>query len=142
MAFLPPVKRISKEDLPEAPKWTEKLIYPINLFFDSVYRALNGKLTVPENILAEIREINFQVRSDYDGSDTDKWDVLSFQSRLGQRARGLQVFQLLRVVDSSAFTPIASGVFIDWEDENRNIKINYITGLTAGGKYLLRVKIE
>jgi hypothetical protein len=142
MAFLPPVKRISKEDLPEAPPWTEKLIYPINLFFDSVYRALNGKLTVPENILAEIREINFQVRSDYDGSDTDKWDVLSFQSRLGNRARGLQVFQLLRVVDSSAFTPIASGVFVDWEDENRNIKINYITGLTAGGKYLLRVKIE
>ena len=45
MASLPPIRRISKEDLQEAPDWVEKLIYPINLFFDSVYRALNGRLT-------------------------------------------------------------------------------------------------
>jgi hypothetical protein len=83
MAFLPPVKRISKEDLPEAPSWVEKLIYPVNLFFDSVYRALNGRLTVPDNISGQIKEISFQVRSDYNGTDTTKWDALKFQSTLG-----------------------------------------------------------
>tara|TARA_Y100001963_G_C6501302_1_gene317981 strand:- start:111 stop:539 length:429 start_codon:yes stop_codon:yes gene_type:complete len=142
MAFLPPVKRISREDLPEAPDWTEKLIYPINLFFESVYRALNGSLTVPDNIAGQIKEISFQVRSDYNGTDTSKWDTLSFQSSLKTKAKGLLVFQLLRVEDSSSFTPIASGVFVDWEDENRTIKINYMTGLTASKKYSLRLKIE
>jgi hypothetical protein len=59
MASLPPIKRISKEDIPEAPSWVEKIIYPVNLFFDSVYRALNGSLTMPENIVGQIKEISF-----------------------------------------------------------------------------------
>ena len=142
MAFLPPVKRISKEALPEAPSWVEKLIYPVNLFFDSVYRALNGRLTVPDNISGQIKEISFQVRSDYNGTDTTKWDVLKFQSTLGRKASGLVLLQLLRNEDAGSFTPIASSVFVDWEDENRLIKINYMTGFTATKKYLLRVKIE
>jgi hypothetical protein len=142
MASLPPIKRISKEDLPEAPEWIDKVIYPINLFFDSVYRALNGRLTSPENIVGQVKEMRFQVIPTYDGTDTDKWDIQKFQSTLGGLAKSLQLMQITEVADNGNFVPIANDIFIDWEDENRIIKIHYITGLTASKKYLLRVKIE
>jgi hypothetical protein len=142
MASLPPIKRISKEDLADAPDWVEKIIYPVNLFFDSVYRALNGRLTLPENIVGQIKEISFQVKAVYDGTDTSKWDVLSFNSSLGSLAKGLHIMQIKEVTDNGNFAPIGKDISIDWEDENRNIKIHYITGLTASKKYLLRVKLE
>tara|TARA_R100000152_G_C6745369_1_gene169010 strand:- start:329 stop:757 length:429 start_codon:yes stop_codon:yes gene_type:complete len=142
MASLPPIRRISKEDLQEAPDWVEKLIYPINLFFDSVYRALNGRLTLSDNILGKQKETTFQVQSAYDGADTDKWDVIKFQSDLGSRVRGLYLMQITEQSDTGNFVPIGKSVFIDWEDENGTIKINYITGLTASKKYQLRVRIE
>lgn len=142
MASLPPIKRISKEDIPEAPPWIEKVIYPVNLFFDSVYRALNGRLTSPENISAEVKEINFQVPSSYDGTTVSDWDILTFQSSIGRLAKSLQVMQIIEVVNTGNFAPIGKDITIDWEDENRLIKIHYITGLTASKKYKLRVKIE
>ena len=142
MASLPPIKRISKEDLPDAPDWIEKVIYPVNLFFDSVYRALNGRLTSPENIVGQVKELSFQVISTYDGSDTDKWDVQKFQSTIGSLAKSLQLMQIVEVADNGNFVPIGKDVFIDWEDENRVIKIHYIPCLTDSEKYLLRVKIE
>ncbi len=142
MASLPPIKRISKEDIPEAPSWVEKIIYPVNLFFDSVYRALNGSLTMPENIVGQIKEINFQVPSTYDGTDTSKWTILKFQTSLGKLTKGLQLMQITESVETGNFVPIGEDVFIDWEDENRIIKIHYITGLTASKKYNLRVRIE
>jgi|TARA_R100000781_G_scaffold6971_1_gene6874 hypothetical protein len=142
MASLPPIKRISKEDLPDAPDWIEKVIYPVNLFFDSVYRAMNGRLTTPENIVGQVKDISFQVPSTYDGTDTDKWTVLQFQSTLGMLTKGLHLMQITEVTATGNFAPIGKGIYIDWEDENRTIKINYITGLTASKKYILRVKIE
>mgnify|MGYP003136564022 FL=1 len=142
MASLPPIRRISKEDLHEAPEWVEKLIYPINLFFDSVYRALNGRLTLSDNILGKQKETTFQVQAAYDGTDTDKWDVIKFQSELGSRAKGVYLMQITEQSDTGNFVPIGKSVFIDWEDENGTIKINYITGLTASKKYQLRVRIE
>ena len=125
MASLPPIKRISKEDLPDAPDWIEKVIYPVNLFFDSVYRALNGRLTSPENIVGQVKELNFQVISTYDGADTDKWEVQKFQSTIGSLAKSLQIMQVTEVADSWNFTPICKDVFIDWEDENRLITVSY-----------------
>ena len=142
MASLPPIKRISKEDLVDAPDWVDKIIYPVNLFFDSVYRALNGRLTLPENIVGQIKEISFQVKATYNGTDTTEWDVLNFNSSLGSLAKGLHIMQIKEVTDNGNFSPIGKNVSIDWEDENRNIKIHYITGLTATKKYILRVKIE
>ena len=139
---MPPIRRISKEDLQEAPDWGEKLIYPINLFFDSVYRALNGRLTLSDNILGKQKETTFQVQSAYDGTDTDKWDVIKFQSELGSRVKGLYLMQITEQSGTGNFVPIGKSVFIDWEDENGTIKINYITGLTASKKYQLRVRIE
>lgn len=142
MASLPPIKRISKEDLADAPDWVEKIIYPVNLFFDSVYRALNGRLTLPENIVGQIKEISFQVKTTYNGTDTTEWDVLNFNSSLGSLAKGLHIMQIKEVTDNGNFAPIGKDISMDWEDENRNIKIHYITGLTASKKYLLRVKLE
>jgi hypothetical protein len=50
--------------------------------------------------------------------------------------------QITESVETGNFVPIGEDVFIDWEDENRIIKIHYITGLTASKKYNLRVRIE
>ncbi len=66
MAKLPEQRRILKEDLQDAPSWIDKLISPINSFFEDLYFALNKNITFRENIAAQIREIDFETSSDYD----------------------------------------------------------------------------
>ena len=56
MAKLPTNKRISREDVPEAPAWIEKLLQPINTYFDAIYNAMQGKTTFEENFQSQMKE--------------------------------------------------------------------------------------
>lgn len=58
MTALPPIKRISREDLKDAPEWTNRLLYPLNLFLDSIYGALNKGLTFSENIVSQSQDFS------------------------------------------------------------------------------------
>jgi hypothetical protein len=52
----PELKRLILEEFPEQQEWIEKLIEPINLFFQTVVNALNKQITFGDNIDCEFYE--------------------------------------------------------------------------------------
>lgn len=136
MARLPLVKRILKEDLPEAPDWVTRLLYPLNLFFENVYNALNKNITFSENIQSEIKTLTFATNSAYDGTQAN-FDVLKFPRGLKVQPTGLLLLKIVQVEDS--FTSITTAPFVNWADINGVINIYLITGLTASKTYKISV---
>jgi len=132
MAALPPIKRIMREDIKEAPGWIEKVIYPVNLFMDAVYSSLNKNLTFSENITSQTKTLTFQTKSSYDGTAAN-WDDLLFVHSLPGAAKGCLLLKIQEVADN--YSPITSAVFVNWLDINKTITINLLTGLTASKKY-------
>ena len=126
MAQLPPINRIVKEDFAEEP-WAEKLLWPINRFFESVVQALNRNITISENMRGFVKQITitggeypFQFTPDLPGNAIPTDILLSS----------------LRRTDGTVTT---NAVSIDWEiASNSQIQINNITGLTADERYIAR----
>lgn len=133
---LPSFNRILREDLKEAPTWVDKIIYPVNSFFENIYHALNKGLTFEENIASQIKELSFTTSSGYNGT-VAQWRVINFTSLLKKRAKGLIILQLSQV--EAVYTPIEDDVSMDWQDVNGDIQIGLIRGLTASKSYQLRV---
>ncbi len=54
---LPLFRRITEEDLNDAPKgsWKGKLLYAINLFFQQIYSGLGNNLTPEQNCISQTK---------------------------------------------------------------------------------------
>lgn len=133
MAKLPVIKRISREDVKEAPTWIEYLLYPLNQFMQGVYSALNGNLTFGDNINAEIRDLDFRTRSDY---SLNNFDPVLFVHKLKTKPQGLI---LVQIVEKDTNSTIYGAVTPQWVDSNGTIKINYISGLQDSKNYRIKV---
>lgn len=127
MATLPPINRISKEDLRDAPGWIDRLLYPLNLFFDSVYRSLNRSLTFHDNI--DSQEIIFRITAGAAAADNTAQFIVTMKNK----PTGLILKSASRVAGN--YTPIGSPVFVEWYYETGSIKITAISGLTVGVVY-------
>lgn len=138
MAKLPVIKRVLREDIPSAPDWIGRLLYPMNLFFENVYNALNSDLTFSENIRSQVKDISFTTSSAYDGTAAN-FETLEFTIELGSFPQG--VFILSLVEDTDNFTPIEDSPFINWQAINGVMQISLITGLTASKSYILKVLV-
>lgn len=136
MAKLPNIKRIMREEFKEAPTWIERLLSPINTFFESVYEALNRNITFKDNINCQIKELSFATGSAYDGT-TAHFTAVTFLSTLKRKAEGLILLQITQ--DADNYAPIEGDVFVNWIDVNGEIKISLIRGLSASKSYKLRV---
>lgn len=136
MAKLPKITRIRREDLPDAPAWISKLLYPLNLFMDGVISAFKGNLTFVDNIRSQIKEISFETSSAYDGTDAN-FDTVSFLRDMATKPQGLILLQIVK--DSDTHAPIEGGVYVDWLDVNGVIEIYLVRGLAVSSKYTMKV---
>lgn len=136
MAKLPTTNKILREDLKEAPAWIEKLLYPLNRFFEDVYNALSNKLTFEENFVAAFKEITFTTQSGYVGTAAT-FTQIEFPRPLKVKPKGLLPVQVTRNEDN--YTAVEGGVHVDWRDDNGVIKIACITGLVASKNYTIRL---
>jgi hypothetical protein len=57
MAKLPSLKRIQSEDFPGQASWIGKLLYPLNVFMESISAALSNGLTVGENFDGQVKTV-------------------------------------------------------------------------------------
>lgn len=57
MAKMPPLRRITAEDFKEQASWIEKLIQPINSYFEANSQALNKGLTIGDNFAGAIKTV-------------------------------------------------------------------------------------
>ena len=139
MAKLPVFKRIQREDFPDAPNWIDKVIYPINKFFESTYNALNKQLAFEENVTAEIRSFEFTTLAGYDGTAAN-FDPLTFQRNLRSAPEGLLLLQISKF-GLATYSPIEGDVYVDWIHEEGIVTIGLVRGLAVSTKYNLRVMI-
>lgn len=134
MAKLPTLRRLFKGDFkPEYGELVEKLITSINNGFDTVYDALNNKLTLRNNILCDIKEFSVQVNNLGIPTNTLNLNV-SFPNSVSIVTIG----KITNLTNSQIYP--SSGVTITWEQQTGGfIVIKHITGLVSGNTYSIRV---
>jgi len=131
MAKLPAVKRISRDDVREAPEWIERLLYPLNLFMETIYYALNKNVTFEENILAQRHSFSIKAGA------TAAANQYVFAVTM---ARSPKMLLLGKCEEQAAvFTPIGGPVWIDWTYQDNTVRIESISGLTSTKTYTLEL---
>lgn len=129
----PTQKKISRENIKDAPPWIGEIIDPVNNFMESVYQALNKNITFNENISSFVKELNYKTPSTYPVMDN-----VQFLTSLKTKAIG--VFPL-QVIDKATYTPALGSVYVPWIENNGNIVIYPISGLEADKTYIVRLLI-
>jgi hypothetical protein len=149
MSKLPNLVKLLVEDFKDVPGgWIERLLTPINLFFESMTSALNKNLTFSENIRCTIREITFTTSAAYVtpstsavvGSSSALFSTLKFATGLNTKAQGILLIYC-KDTTNSVYMTIPDGVYVDWLEINGNIEINYIAGLTKSRTYTIKVMV-
>ena len=138
MGRLPEYRRILREDLRDAPSWIDKLLTPINSFFDIVYETLNRNITFNDNIACQIKEMTFKTLSTYTSATplTDGFEELVFKKTLPYKAQGVMIMRIYE--DADDYRPITNAVSCDWYDTEGDIVINYISGLDDSTDYVVK----
>ncbi len=133
MAKIPPLQRLGVEDFPEQAAWIGKLLQPVNTSNESVVSALDRRLTLRENLAADIRTVVFETVP----TATSPLKVAWTQSN---RPESVQVGNVRRM-DGAAFT-ITNAVQVQWEYTD-SLRITNIVGITPSGttKYLVTLVI-
>lgn len=132
MSALPPIRRLNREDFPDAPEWLDGLLYALNQFIEAVYGALGGNLSFGQNVTAQIKTVTFKTLSTYAAPWNQFYpETVSFTRALKSKAQGVV---LLKIVETdSAELPV--GTAINWSDEDGSIIINSVLGLTPSKSY-------
>lgn len=137
MAALPPIRRIFKEDLgSDVPEWITRLLAPLNLSLDALYRALNKNIEHVKNIKDQERDFLIV------GGATAADNTYSFPVELqGAKPRGLVVVSVGR--SDGTVETFEEAVFCSWhwESQSNTVQITGITGLTEDVSYQLRVLV-
>lgn len=128
-------RRLTQEDLSDAPKgnWKEKLLYAINLFFQQVYTLLSNGLTPENNCLCQTKI--FQIT----GSATPTDNVYSFSTNYSYQPLGRDLINIQPIDNSSPIFTAAP--FISWNFANSQFNILGISGLTAGVRYQITLRV-
>jgi hypothetical protein len=113
----------------------EKLIVSINNGFDTIYDALNNKITLRNNILCNIKDFTVQV-----SASGVPITSLTLAVTFNNNINVITVGKVDNISIPTAFPP--SGVTVSWEQLSPGlVKIKHITGLTEGQTYNIRVVI-
>lgn len=138
MGRLPTIKRILREDVREAPSWIEKILYPINTFFEQVYNTLNRNVGFRDNIRCQIKSFSFRTTSAYDGTVAN-FTTITFLSTIPGSAEGVILLDIKKNTDN--FSAIEGDVYLQWQDINGVIEIPLIRGLAASTTYNVKVLV-
>lgn len=127
MAKLPEIKRLHRQDFQSQASWIDNLLAPLNRFFDSVYTALNQGLNFKDNMVAQVKELEFR--------ESGSIYPIKFAWNLRSQPTDLIVTRVVTVTGSG---PTAA-VWADWSFNGRSIEIEDFTGLQSGDDYKVRV---
>jgi len=130
---LPSYRRLYKTDYEETYQaLVEKLAVSINYGFDTLYDALNQKLTFEDNFSSTISEFTVTVGSD--GAPLQKT-----QFKLTKSQTTVQGVIVLDCYGTKTNDLPTSGVFISFEKNENFININNIKGLRPNIQYTVKV---
>lgn len=133
---LPMYRRITEEDLNDAPKgnWKSKLLYAINLFFQQIYYGLQNQLTPEQNDICQVKTFSLI------GSSTPANNVYSFSTTFPYQPSRMTLGKIVPTDGSSVIFTVAP--FISWDFGNSKFNILGICGLTDGVPYTITVEVR
>ena len=125
----PELQRLILEEFPEQQEWIEKLISPINLFFQTVVNALNKQITFIDNIDCEF----------YEQRVTGAYPVdLAWNRKAAPRAAWIAYASEV----GGEHTTFTSAIFLDWEFTSDGLfRINSIVNLGDTDEIPFNVRI-
>lgn len=134
--FQPQFTRILKEDLgKEAPPWTDKLTYQINLMADYLKTAFAKGITIQDNLMNPLKSLQLTAGA------TPASNTVSFLVTLpsGYQPKGVHV---LNCIDLSG-SVVGAAVWAEMQPglQNSNVVIRAIYGLTSGHQYNLTLLV-
>jgi len=130
---LPSYRRIYKTDYQEDYQaLVEKLAVSINYGFDTLYDALNQKLTFTDNFSSTISEFTVTVGADGAPLQKTQFKLTSSQTTV----QGVVVLDCYGTRTNDL--PI-SGVFVSFEKNENFVNINNIKGLRPNIQYTIKV---
>lgn len=130
---IPTFKRLFKQDYPaEQQPMIEKLSYSVNTGFDSIISALTRNLTFNDNFNSEIK--TFDIITDSAGTPTN---TVSFSTIINGNVAGIIVLRAINKTNTTSY-PNATP-FITYTQNNNNLTVSNITGLTAKDTYSITI---
>lgn len=134
--YQPQSNRILKEDLgKDAPPWTDKLIYQINIISDYLKTAFANGITVQDNLQIPRKTIQLTAGA------TPQSNTVSFLVSLpaGYQPVGVQVLNCIdlsgAIVGNAVWAEMLPGL------QDKNVVIRAIYGLTDGHTYQLNFQV-
>src|SRR5258708_24787998 len=109
---LPMYRRLTEEDLQDAPKgnWKSKLLYAINLFFQQLYYGLQNQLTPEQNDICQVKTFTLK------GSSTPSNNTYSFITPFSYQPSRMTLGKIVPVDGSSLI--FATAPFVTWSFAN------------------------
>jgi hypothetical protein len=133
---LPTYRRITEEDLADAPKgsWKGKLLYAINLFFQQIYYGLQNQLTPEQNDICQVKTFALT------GSSVAANNTYSFTTPFSYQPSRLT---LGRIIPTDGSSPIFTvSPFVSWSFASSTLTVLGICGLTDGVVYSVTVEVR
>jgi hypothetical protein len=128
-------KRIIKEDFEkEQQQLIDKIGYSINPFAEEVIRALSGNLN-QDNLNEKLKSIDLIVNA----SGIPTTEIQFKNPILNTKVEGLLVIKAENISNTSAYP--TGGIFITYSENANVITVDHITGLPAGVKFRLKLKV-
>lgn len=135
MAKISNPKRITKEGFPkDYQDLVDPIGIPVNDFSDEIFNAINGNLTVTDNLNMQYKDISLSV--DSSGNPKNK---TQFQSTLKSRMKGVIVIKLQNLTNTSTYP--TSTPFVSYSENDLLITINNVSGLVADNKYTITLLV-
>jgi hypothetical protein len=133
---LPMYRRITEEDLSDAPKgsWKSKLLYSINLFFQQLYYGLQNQLTPEQNDICQVKTFTIT------GSSTPSNNTYSFATLFSYQPSRMTLGKIIPT-DGSSFV-FTTAPFVSWSFANSTFNVVGICGLTDGVPYSITLEIR
>jgi hypothetical protein len=133
------IKRLLRSALPNAPQgpqaaWIDTLLDHFNSAVEAALRALQGQLTVGDNLQGRYLDLDIRTRSDY---GTGGWDTV--RATIPFRARAAMIAQLVQV--ESVYTPVTEALGVSWRQDGETLLVEWVAGLAASKRYNLRLLV-
>lgn len=127
-------KRLDKQDFDEQFKdLIDKLGFVLNNDIQSLYDALNGKLSLTDNFLCTIKEVPIVVDSNGIPKNAAQFQI----DKPNMRILGCQVVNAINTRNSNTYPTGAP--FINYTATTQLVTIDHVTGLQPDENYLLTV---
>lgn len=133
---IPSLTLLSLDQIPDATQADKALVAQLNSTQGTLYAALQGRLTLADNITSQQQTINFTSSGAY--STTNAFTTLTFNRSIPYRMTNLILTQVINT--NSPYAPIIIPIVLtSWQDVNGVINIYFLSGLLNSTPYQITV---